>query len=94
MASFCPDLAKGLVKILVKCLVKIWVKFLVKILVKQNNRNNSIHCNSKGARAKRARPFFVSVPAVVSVVLLNKNLDQKLSFFRQVASKRCFFDKL
>ena len=33
------------------------------------NRINSIHCNNRGARAraKRARPFIVSVPAVVSV---------------------------
>ena len=52
----------------------------VKILVKQNNRNNSIHCNNKGARAReaRARPFVVSVPAVVSVVLFDQNLDQKI----------------
>ena len=58
------------------------VNFLVKILVKQNNRNNSIHCNNKGERARearaRARPFVVSVPAVVSVVLFDQNLDQKI----------------
>ena len=50
---------------------------LVKIFVKQN-KNNTIHCNNKGARAKRARPFVVSVPAVVSVVLFDQNLDQKI----------------
>ena len=32
------------------------VNFLVKILVKQNNRNNSNHCNNKGAHAQSARP--------------------------------------
>ena len=75
---FSPDLAQGLVKILAKCLVKIWVKFWVKILVKQDNKSNSIYCNSKGARASRARPFLVSVPGVVSVVLFDQNLDPKL----------------
>ena len=78
-----------------------------------------------GAREARA-PFIVSVPAVVSVVLFDQNLDQKidlgwpglawvkpwagpaspglgpgqvlgklahLSFFRQVASKRCIFEQ-
>ena len=48
-------------------------------IIKQNNRNNSIHCNNKGARAKRALPFIVSVPAVVSVVLFDQNLDQKVT---------------
>ena len=32
----------------------------------------------RGARAKRTRPFVVSVPAVVSVVLFDQNLDQKI----------------
>ena len=32
----------------------------------------------RGARAKRAPPFIVSVPAVVSVVLFDQNLDQKI----------------
>ena len=32
----------------------------------------------RGASAKRARPFIVSVPAVVSVVLFDQNLDQKI----------------
>ena len=74
----------------------------------------------------RARPFVVAVNAVVSVVLFDQNLDQKidlgwpglawvkpwagpaspglgpgqalgklahLSFFRQVASKRCIFEQ-
>ena len=81
MASVCPDLAKGLVKILVKCLVKIWVNFLVKILVKQNNRNNSGDENDKGrARFACARPLAVAVHAVVSVVLFDQNLDQKLTW--------------
>ena len=31
----------------------------------------------RGARAKRARPFIVSAPAVVSVVLFDQILDQK-----------------
>ena len=71
---FSPDLAQGLVKILARCLVKIWVKFWVKILVKQDNRNNSIHCNSKrGACAKCTHPFAVAVNAVVSVVLFDQN---------------------
>ena len=32
----------------------------------------------RGERSKQARPFFVSVPAVVSVVLFDQNLDPKL----------------
>ena len=68
----------------------------------RNNRNNSIHCNNKGARAKRARPFIVSVPAVVSVVQFDQNLDQKfdqaldqkINFFCQAASKSCVFGQL
>ena len=52
MTKKSPDLAQGLVKIVAWCLVKIWVKFWVKILIKQDNRNNSIHCNTKGARAR------------------------------------------
>ena len=53
---------------------------MVKILVKQNNRNNSGDGNDKGARARfaRARPFVVAVNAVVSVVLFDQNLDQKI----------------
>ena len=47
-------------------------------LAKLNNRNSSIHCDNQGARAKRARPFIVSVPAVVSAVLFDQNLDQKI----------------
>ena len=49
--------------------------FLVKILVKQNNRNSSGDGNNEGARA---RPFGVAVNAVVSVVLFDQNLDQKI----------------
>ena len=36
----------------------------------RSNRNNSIHCNDKGARARSTRPFNVSVPAVVSVAFV------------------------
>ena len=32
----------------------------------------------RGARASRARPFIVSADAVVSVVLFDQNLDQKI----------------
>ena len=49
------DLAQGLVKIWAKCLVKIWAKFWVEILVKHDNSNNTIHCNTNGARARSAR---------------------------------------
>ena len=56
------------------------MKFLFKILVKHNNRNSSGDGNDRGARAlrARARPFAVAVNAVVSVVLLAQNLDQKI----------------
>ena len=49
---------------------------MVKVLVKQNKRSNIIHCNTK----RSARPFIVSVPAVVSVVLFDQILDQKLTW--------------
>ena len=61
------------------------VRFLVEILVKLrtvencsklNNRNNSIHCNKKGERASRARPFVVAVNAVVSVVSVSAVCDE------------------
>ena len=44
----------------------------------KSNRNNSGDGNNKGARALRARPFGVAVNAVVSVVLFDQNLDQKI----------------
>ena len=62
------------------CLVKIWVKFLVKIWVKQNNRNNSIHCNSNGARARSARaPLLFPSPLLFLLSCLIKILTQNLT---------------
>ena len=51
---------------------------LTDLIIHSRNRNNSGDEHNKGARAKRARPFIVSVPAVVSVVLFDQNLDQKI----------------
>ena len=42
----------------------------------QQKQHHSLQ-QQRGACAKRARPFIVSVPAVVSVVLFDQNLDQK-----------------
>ena len=45
----------------------------------RNNRSNSRDWDNKGgARASRAPPFVVAVNAVVSVVLFDQNLDQKI----------------
>ena len=46
---------------------------------KQQKQQHSLQ-PQRGARAKRARPFIVSVPAVVSAVLFDQDLDQKLTW--------------
>ena len=51
---------------------------MVKVWVKQNNRNNSMHRNNKGGRARSARAPLLFVPAVASVVLFDPNLDKKI----------------
>ena len=43
----------------------------------QQKQQHSLQ-HQRGAREARARPFIVSVPAVVSVVLFDQNLDQKI----------------
>ena len=43
----------------------------------QQKQQHSLQ-QQRGAHAKRARPFAVSVPSVVSVVLFDQNLDQKI----------------
>ena len=43
----------------------------------QQKQQHSLQ-QQRGTRAKSARPFIVSVPAVVSVVLFDQNLDQKI----------------
>ena len=45
----------------------------------QQKQQHSLQ-QQRGARAKRARPFVVSVPAVASVVLFDQSLDQKLTW--------------
>ena len=51
--------------------------YLIDLSTHSRNRNNSIHCNNKGgARAKRAPPFIVSVPAVVSVSAVCDQVDR------------------
>ena len=107
MAFFCQSCSKmhlfeaawrSNVNFLVKCLVK----FLVKILVKLNNSNNSTHCNSKGGRARSARPPLLFPSPLVLLLFsltkiltknLTKHLTKKLTLLRQAASKRCIFDK-
>ena len=54
---------------------------MVKILVKQNNRNNSIHCNTKGARARSARaPLLFPSPLLFLLFCLTKILTKKLTW--------------
>ena len=43
----------------------------------RNNRNNSIHCNNKGGRARSAPPFVVAVNAGASVVSVSVLCDQE-----------------
>ena len=62
-----------------------WNQLTDLIIHSRSNRNNSIHCNNKGARALRALPFVVSVPAVVSVALFDQNLDQVSAVYDQVS---------
>ena len=46
-------------------------------LTGQQKQQHSLQ-QQRGARASRARPFVISVPAVVSVVLFDQNLDPNL----------------
>ena len=95
------------VNFLVKCLVRFLVKILVKLRTaencsKLNNRNNSIHCNNKGARARSARPPLL-FPSPLLLLLfsltkiltknLTKHLTKKLTLLRQAAPKRFIFDQ-
>ena len=51
------------------------------ILVKHNNRNNSIHCNTKGVRARSARaPLLFPSPLLFLLFCLTKILTKKLTW--------------
>ena len=65
--------------------------YLIDLITDNRNRNSKNRSNSGDGNNKGG----ARVNAVVSVVQFDQNLDQtpdqKVDFFRQVASKRCTF---